>query len=959
MCDRPVNWLPSAIAVIIALTATPQILAEERFFGVFRDGSIVADAEIRDWNDAAAVPKLANRDLFDANNPVHWIVDRQQPAPTTPESYVEFFGGDRLAGEVVGYRSAAESPFDAQPPHLLVRTQGELQSPDDNTQPAVIRVALEPVRRIVWEARRDDGYRPSTLVLRNGGEVTFRSVRWTDGGVSLLTDQGLRTIPWGDLAELHFPQSDEWAAYIDALTVLSPDLKSRLLTLETADGHRCTVSTTRIQARHWGDRNRPEAWLHFAQPAWSLDPLWIRYRTLTAWTVFLPEEPPLSWMLPSAIQQTSVFGGVWLWQLHRSTLGERLKAKDQVYSTGFGVHASTDLTFPLSACAKGFRASVALDPSVGSGGCVNLAVLADGSRSLFQRDAVVGAQAPIDTGWLTWTPGSAKTLVLRADMARDNRPANADPFDIRDVTNWCAPTLQLDPLLLAKEVATAQRQQKDLLPGWTLNDVDAGSMLTKSVFDATDSRDLRFRRVLRTMDRFVIASRTMKIGSEHRWLSLAISRFAENTAASTVQIKVDGRSAGEFDVPLRQGPVDPEPILVPVDDFQGRTIQLEAVLYSPTETSYVDWRGLALTAERPGVRQLYEDEDRVIETLRADRRIVEAVTDPVYSGKHSLKVEPGIAAAAQLYDTPASVVELPKLGQYRYLVFAWKGTGDRLVLRLAHEGRLGTSIAEGLIGRGVPRARPKRRWIEDRGLRYGFSYDIGSQKPDDLPPLRLERNVPKDWRFESRDLFGDFGSMQLTGFAVECAEGGTGYFDHLYLARTPQDVDALRNYRVEARTPPPNPDPTYARRATTPSDWGPMIASFAPEFAITEAVHGLVEPREHMGQAGAWQTHPHDQQRPFVFRTGLHLPVDKPKQISLRVSHLADKDWSLVVKVNGEVHHQELINTALTRPQRGWASITVDLSQFAGKKVLLEVQNASNDWSNEHGFWKRLAIEDR
>ncbi|HET6423307.1 MAG TPA: hypothetical protein VFG20_06465, partial [Planctomycetaceae bacterium] len=272
--------------------------------------------------------------------------------------------------------------------------------------------------------------------------------------------------------------------------------------------------------------------------------------------------------------------------------------------------------------------------------------------------------------------------------------------------------------------------------------------------------------------------------------------------------------------------------------------------------------------------------------------------------------------------------------------------------------RLGTSIAEGLIGRNAPRIRPKRRWIEDRGLRYGFSYDIGSQKPDDLPPLRLERAVPKEWRFESRDLFGDFGSLQLTGLAVECAEGGSGYFDHVYLARTPQDVDFLRNYRVESKAAAPNPDPTYARRAQSSLDWGPMIANFAPEFAITEAVHGLVELREHMGQGGAWQTHPHEQQRPFIFRTGLHLPADKPKQLSMRVSHLQDKDWSLVVKVNGEVHHQQIVNAALTQPQRGWALVTVDLSKFAGQKVLLEVQNASNDWANEHAFWKRIVIED-
>jgi hypothetical protein len=114
-----------------------------------------------------------------------------------------------------------------------------------------------------------------------------------------------------------------------------------------------------------------------------------------------------------------------------------------------------------------------------------------------------------------------------------------------------------------------------------------------------------------------------------------------------------------------------------------------------------------------------------------------------------------------------------------------------------------------------------------------------------------------------------------------------------------------------------------------------------------------------MGQAGAWQTHPHDKDRPFVLRTGVHLPTDRPQQLSLHVSHNADKDWQLVVKANGETIHDQLINTDLTRPQRGWAAITVDLSKYRGQKVLLEVQNKSNDWSYEHAYWKRVLIEDR
>jgi hypothetical protein len=34
----------------------------------------------------------------------------------------------------------------------------------------------------------------------------------------------------------------------------------------------------------------------------------------------------------------------------------------------------------------------------------------------------------------------------------------------------------------------------------------------------------------------------------------------------------------------------------------------------------------------------------------------------------------------------------------------------------------------------------------------------------------------------------------------------------------------------------------------------------------------------------------------------------------------------------------------------------VDLSKFAGQPVLLEVQNAPNDWHYEDAYWSRIAI---
>jgi len=81
--------------------------------------------------------------------------------------------------------------------------------------------------------------------------------------------------------------------------------------------------------------------------------------------------------------------------------------------------------------------------------------------------------------------------------------------------------------------------------------------------------------------------------------------------------------------------------------------------------------------------------------------------------------------------------------------------------------------------------------------------------------------------------------------------------------------------------------------------------------------------------------------------------------LDLHVSHQAQYDWQLVVRANGQVIHDQLIDEKLTTPQKGWATIQIDLEKFAGQKVVLEVLNQSNNWQNETAFWKRIELIER
>uniref|UniRef100_A0A7C2K048 Glycosyl hydrolase family 98 putative carbohydrate-binding module domain-containing protein n=1 Tax=Schlesneria paludicola TaxID=360056 RepID=A0A7C2K048_9PLAN len=785
--------MPARMLLLFALLGG-SASAQDRFLAEFADGTRHTGAELHEWHSPEAHPQLAGRPLLDPGNPARWLMDRTQTVDIPPAMFVEFQTGDRVAGEVQGYRAAPDSLYEQLPPHLLVRPATELQPPDEQ-QPAAIRVAVDAVRRVVWERRGRDDWDPGHVFLRNGGRLAFRSLRWTAEGVAVLLDEGVRSLSWIELAEVHLPRRDPQRSYVDQLAVLAPSLAGRLVQLELNDGSVVTTSTERFQARHWGDRNRPAAWLQLVQPAWSLDPLWIRLPTVITWRWFLPDQPPLSLFPPIEVQREAVFGNSWTWQRDRNTQRQRLQVGEQMYGYGFGVHATTALSFDLPPLAREFRTRCGLDAAAGSGGCVVASVTQREGRSLFQTEPLVGSRNVADSGWQPLQSGADQPprLTLRMDMVRDSRPNGADPFDIRDLADWLEPTLRLDRTGLAEEVSKAAPMTVPGLAGWTR--VGTAAVSVRNHLDETDSRDVRYRQVI-GISQPTTFSRSVPVTAEQRWLSFVLSRFGDASPKLSVQVNLDGQSAGEFEVPVRQGPIDPDPITVPLPEGPDRRVNVEVAVLPSDPQARLEWRGLAATAERPGIRTLYEDDADAL--LAGQPAGLSAVTDGVYSGQRSLRLSAGRVAWPQLAEPGLPVVELPKLGQYRFVVFAWKSdAAPGLTLALANDGRMGSELRDGL---GALRpALSRQRRMEDRGLRYGFAYDIGSHRQAEGAPLRLHNKAPTEWRLETRDLINDFGPLTLTGFGLECVEAGAGWFDSIYLARTPQDVERLKKALEERR----------------------------------------------------------------------------------------------------------------------------------------------------------------
>ncbi len=780
----------------LCLLIGQSVCAEVRYVATLRDGTPVEDVEIRNWQNAAAKPQIAGKLIFDAGNPATSVIARQHPPGQPPQAYVEFVGGDRLPGRVIGARTGTENPFEALPAHLLMQPLAELQFPDD--RPANdVRVITRSVQRIVWQTQPGD-YRAQSAILRNGSVVPYRSLRWENEGIRVLTNDGVREIRWDDLAELHLPRLEAWDGYFDQLAAINPQAAARMIQIETVDGGRYTTSQERFRAQNWGDAGRDESWLQRIQPAWSLDPLWLRFHSIHAWRFFEPAQVPLTAISPEAVERQPVFGGSWNYQIDRNATGGWLQSADRQFRGGFGVMASTRLRFPLSPLVRAVRTQAGLDRAAGTGGCVTLSVSAGAAEPLFQVEHLVGSERVVDTGWMDIPNAGRSTLTLAAEMDHERRPTGADPFDIRDLVNWYEPELQLDADLLPAELARRGVSHLSGLAGWTIAPTDAEKIEIVNTIQGEDSRRPEFRRTFRVKEGAVTLRRKLKIGPHHQWLAITATRARQESTPTSVLVRVDGNVQEELGVPARERLLEPDPLLVDVADLQGKTVVVEMVIQPRGEQSFVDWRGASLLAERPGLLKLFEEETDFATALSGnDAARATISTEQPYSGKRALAVSSGDVRNAKLPGLDVLIAEQPRLGEYRYLVFAWKKTGGGWMrLQLAHADQFGEEWAEQFPpGERTSRRRLGQfgggRQLEDRGIRQGFSYEAGGGKASTIAPIRISAKAPEMWELQVRDLIADFGTFRLTGLGFE-SQDGTAWFDHIYLARTKDDVNALR-----------------------------------------------------------------------------------------------------------------------------------------------------------------------
>jgi len=767
--------------------------------GLFADGTRATGVPISGWHAAVSQPQLGGQPMFDTAKPVRWVVRQAaRPAAVEPrQPFVELACGDRLPGVVEDHESGVENWRHATPPHLLVRPLTTIDLPGRPPR-GHVRVASDQVRRVVFVPRAGPPPAPAMILTRDGREIGFRSLRFSGRGVIILADDGTQRLAFPDIAEICMPERNPWDDYVRMVAWLVPQVATfaadgaaaRLTRAETEDG--LVVTTAVDPLRGTGDGNHPATWHLLAQPAWSLDPLWLPHTTVWRRLVFPVHEVPLSLIEPANVVRKGTFGSSWNWHRDRNVQGGPLAAGRLSFGQGFGVQARCEMTFSLPPFATAFRTGVGLDDVAAAGGCARASVH-EGSAAaqpLWKSEFLIGTREPLDTGSLPLAAGSAdpRTIVLVADAAHDGRPDGADPHDIRDIVDWLDPVVSLAPEGLA---AAVRERLFATMAAWRDWEVVGAPAIRTSVDPlAPVELPMPLRQALASGGETVLRRR-LEVSADMPHLIVAVSRTA--ASASRFEIRIDGEPVATADVPERKAGAMVLPFVFPLGRFVGRGIDVEVVHTGSDDNSAVEWWAL-----RPAGPLGTRWQTLAPTTLESEGRATFRSLD---DGSVLLR---GPSADKDVH-TLAIDTDLEKITGLRLEAIR----DDLLPAGGPGRSATGTFVLQHFSAEATSRADPTRT----RPLEFSRTVATFAQ-PGHGPEMMIDANPASGWAIGG--VPKDIGPAVILAFASPAGfEGGTRFVITMRYEQGGQQV--LGRFRLSATT---DADPQFGIPATMLEDAG-------------------------------------------------------------------------------------------------------------------------------------------
>ena len=794
----------------VLCSATGSLAQQDRYTAVLSDGRRVSGDKLTGWQAPGRTVRLGDTVLASTDKSFRWFRDSALPARDAEGKqggYVEFVGGDRIVGNVVGGQGEAWADNMYVPPHVVLHPATSKRAYTHGSDVETVRLLTASIKRIVLHPSPKGRFQAGTLFQRDGRRVSFTHIRWRASSVQFLLKNGTRIVPIGDIAEIHMPQSDPWEAYYRELAVLSPGCRSRLIRIETTDGLIATASEARFGAKPFfsdntltrvdshrrsynkhidhmkaqlrqrrekyekdiakydkqiadaeasikreteshkkamealklrqdkerkdnhakaasdrkklqesyqkaiaeiekrvartpekrrkstrkreieskkrelerslkalglkeasavrkrlrevdqlkkeldrklpsivssreragaskarlavslapeqaryseqlelykqrldalpGPDGNPDSWQHMVQPAWSLDPLWVPFKTIRIRWSFAPETLPLSRVLPTK----TVSPAMLTWRADQNTDGGLLRSGGLLGGWGFGVHAHSELTFDLPPAVRSFQTRFGLDSMVDSGGCARARVYLGSTKTkpLYESPLLIGSKETIDTGAIRIpaSPDTPLKLILQVDPANRNHPPDADPLNIRDKLNWIEPQLTFDATVLRREVTRNIVRRGGVWRGWTLSFDKRGVYAWSSWYDlwARYERGL-FLPAVSAKTQPLKLSREMKIPADDKWLVVDVGSVdRKNIDTQAVRLRIGDKEIPAEKIPVRQWwRPRTVPLVYSIANYSGKEVKLE--LSQRPDGKKLYWRAIATSKRLPGAYTL-------------------------------------------------------------------------------------------------------------------------------------------------------------------------------------------------------------------------------------------------------------------------------------------------------------------------------------------------------------------
>lgn len=594
------------LAIIVLSTIATRSLAigneSSRYEVVLTNGERFFGQRLESLDNLSQL-KLDGRELTDPNNHYRWIRSRATRPADRLIARLELVGGDVIPGEILKYVDQVSDSLPALPSHFVILpTELMSLSEQNNGQPtlAPLRVEARYVQRVIWQQPnvKISSEKLGTAISRDGRTIYFRSAKLNADGARVLTAETTRTIAFDDLLQINLPRRDNWEAYFEELAIVNPHLTGRIERIETAGGAIITNSTTRFKAAEGGS----EDGLQLFQPAWSLEPILVFGSQIVQRTSFAPHEVPLSRIVPNRVVRRGAFAIGNTWQLDRNIVGHTLVSGGLRHGWGLGVHAYSELHFPLGQGARQFQTRFGLDGTAGRGGCVRARVYFDqaAGQPMFESPFVVGSQSvhELPAIALPTDADAVRTLVLQVDSAHEGRPRGADPLDVRDMFNWLEPIVELDAEWLRQQVQRRATQHVPAWQGWTVHDVNGAELRITHQFDQRKDGWGRYEILVQPTGGPLVLTKKTKIDADAEFLTVA-ARGKQDLRTGAIRLEIDGKAVAARRFPRRQPwqKFSP-PIVFPVCEYKGKDVAMRLV-QSESGSQPLRWQAITIGKSAP------------------------------------------------------------------------------------------------------------------------------------------------------------------------------------------------------------------------------------------------------------------------------------------------------------------------------------------------------------------------